>query len=82
MSKAKLSVTVDSRLVEELDELARDSSRSRVVEQALTSWLRERRRRRLENAIERYYADMAPKERAEDAEWAELAAESLDRSWS
>jgi metal-responsive CopG/Arc/MetJ family transcriptional regulator len=82
MSKAKLSVTVDSRLVEELDELAQDSSRSRVVEQALTSWLRERRRRRLEHEIERYYADMAPAEQAENAEWAELAAESLDRSWS
>jgi metal-responsive CopG/Arc/MetJ family transcriptional regulator len=82
MSKAKLSVTVDSRLVEELDELAQDSSRSRVVEQALTSWLRERRRRRLEHEIERYYADMAPAEQAENAEWAELSAESLDRSWS
>ena len=82
MSKAKLSVTVDSRLVEELDELAEDSSRSRVVEQALMTWLRDRRRRRLENAIEQYYLDMVPAEREEDADWAELAAESVDRSWS
>ena len=81
MSKAKLSVTVDSRLVEQLDELAQDSSRSRIVEQALTSWLRDSRRRRLESAIERYYADMPPAERAEDAEWAGLAAETIDRSW-
>ena len=82
MSKAKLSVTVDSRIVEELDELAQDSSRSRIVEQALTSWLRHSRRRRLENAIERYYTDMLPEEREEDAKSAELATESVDRSWS
>ncbi len=82
MAKAKLSVTVDSRLVEELDDLARDSSRSRIVEQALTSWLRDRRRLRLEDAIERYYSEMTPRERAEDAEWAELAKQSLERSRS
>ena len=82
MSKAKLSVTVDARLVEELDALAQDSSRSRIVEQALTSWLRERRRRRLEDAIERYYSEMTPHERTEDAEWAELAKQSTGHSWS
>jgi len=82
MPKTKLSVTVDARLVEELDELARDSSRSQIVERALTRWLRESRRRRLEDEIERYYLEMTEEERAEDRQWADVAERSIKRAWS
>jgi len=82
VSKTKLSVTVDARLVDELDELATDSNRSRIVEQALTAWLRDKRRRRLEQDIERYYLEMSEDERAEDAEWADLGKHSLPHTWS
>ena len=82
MPKTKLSVTVDARLVDELDELAADSNRSRIVEQALAAWLRDRRRQRLEQETERYYLEMTEEERAEDAEWADLGKQSLERTWS
>ena len=82
MPKTKLSVTVDARLVEELDELARDSSRSQIVERALTRWLQETRRRRLEDEIERYYLEMTEEERAEDWQWADVAERSIKRTWS
>ena len=80
MPKAKLSVTVDERLVDQLDELAAESSRSQVVESALACWLRQRRRLQLEDEIERYYLDLTDEDRDEDAEWAELGARSLDRA--
>jgi metal-responsive CopG/Arc/MetJ family transcriptional regulator len=81
MAKAKISVTVEKALVEECDRQARGGNRSEVVESALTAWLRERRRRRLEEEIERYYASLPARERREGARWAELASRSLGDVW-
>ena len=81
MAKTKISVTVEQALVAECDRQSRGGSRSEVVESALAAWLRERRRRSLEEEIERYYASLPARERREDSRWAELAGRTLGHSW-
>jgi metal-responsive CopG/Arc/MetJ family transcriptional regulator len=81
MGKAKISVTIERSLVRDCDRFARGTSRSEVVERALARWLRERRRRSLEDEIEQYYASLGAKERAEDAEWAGLGSRALGEIW-
>ena len=80
MAKTKISVTVEQALVAECDRQSRGGSRSEVVESALAAWLRERRRRSLEEEIERYYSSLSARERREDSRWAELAGRSLGHS--
>ena len=81
MGKAKISVTVDASLVERLDHLDIDASRSEIVELALTRWLHDARRQALEDEIEEYYADFTRKDQKDDAEWARLASSSLFETW-
>ena len=81
MPKTKISVTVESSLVRDCDRISRGSSRSEVVEKALAAWLRERRRRRLEEEIEKYYSSVSASDRKEDARWADLAGRTLGESW-
>ncbi len=82
MPKTKISVTVESSLVRECDRRSRGGSRSEVVESALAAWLRERRRRSLEEEIEKYYASLsASGARKEDARWADLAGRALRDAW-
>lgn len=70
MGKAKITVTIDEALIEELDRLsgARKASRSRLVEEAVKDW----RRRQIEEELIQGYRAMA-REDAETAE-ARLAA--------
>jgi Ribbon-helix-helix protein, copG family len=72
MPKAKVSVTVEGSLLRQVDRMARGASRSEVFEDALASWLRNRRRERLEEEIQLYYRSLGAAEREEDAAWAEL----------
>ncbi|HKA37552.1 MAG TPA: hypothetical protein VKH43_12085 [Thermoanaerobaculia bacterium] len=81
MPKTKISVTVEESLIRECDRQARGVSRSEVVERALAGWLRERRRRTLEEEVEKYYVSRSDDERAEDARWADLAGRSLGELW-
>lgn len=81
MAKAKVSVTVDGALLRQCDRAARGASRSEVFEQALARWLRDVRRKGLEDEIERYYASLSTAERAEDSEWAGLAPRVLGEVW-
>jgi metal-responsive CopG/Arc/MetJ family transcriptional regulator len=81
MGKTKISVTVETALVKECDRQSRGGSRSEVVENALAAWLRERRRRSLEEEIERYYSSLPARDRKEDARWADLAGRSLGHRW-
>ena len=52
-----------------------------VFEQALEKWLRDLRKRSLEEDIERYYSSLNRTERAEDSEWASLAPRVLGETW-
>lgn len=82
MPKAKLSVTVDAELLKKVDRVAGGSSRSEIVEKALSRWLRSRKRQELDSEIERYYAEMSAGEREEDSAWAELGRTALSDTWS
>jgi metal-responsive CopG/Arc/MetJ family transcriptional regulator len=82
MAKARVSVTVDRVLLRRCDRVARGASRSQVFEQALVRWLRDLRQKSLEEEVERYYSSLNRADRAEDAEWAGLAARSLGETWT
>jgi metal-responsive CopG/Arc/MetJ family transcriptional regulator len=81
MPKTKISVTVESSLLLQVERMARGASRSEVVESALASWLRNRRREKLEEEVELYYRSLGAAEGEEDAEWAELSGRLLGESW-
>ena len=81
MPKTKISVTVESTLVEKVDQLDIDASRSEIVEMALERWLRSQRVESLERAIETYYREVTKDEQKEDAEWAALSANAIDETW-
>ena len=81
MAKAKISVTIDQSLLDACDKIAPRVSRSEIVQTALARWLRDRRRRALEEEIERYYASQGDDARAEDADWAETGARALGETW-
>ena len=81
MPKEKVSVTVERSLLRDCDRIAPGASRSEVFEAALTRWLRDRRRQRLEEEIERYYASLRAAERSEDSEWAEFGGRQLGEMW-
>jgi metal-responsive CopG/Arc/MetJ family transcriptional regulator len=81
MPKTKVSVTIEGSLLLQVERMARGASRSEVVESALASWLRNRRRERLEEEIELYYRSFGAAEGEEDATWAELSGRLLGESW-
>ncbi len=81
MAKCKVSVTVDTKLIERVDQAAGESTRSQIVEEALAGWMRNRRRTQLETEIERYYAEMSQAERQEDESWSENSAANLAKTW-
>ena len=81
MPKTKVSVTVEGSLLLQVERMARGASRSEVVESALASWLRNRRREKLEEEIELYYRTLGAAEGEEDSEWAELSGRLLGESW-
>jgi metal-responsive CopG/Arc/MetJ family transcriptional regulator len=81
MAKTKISVTVDSKLVEKVDQLDTDASRSEIVEMALGHWLRNQRLESLNRAVEEYYRDLTIDEQREDAEWAALSARAVNEAW-
>jgi metal-responsive CopG/Arc/MetJ family transcriptional regulator len=81
MPKTKISVTVERSLILECDRQSGGGSRSEVVEKALAAWLRERRRRSLEEEIERHYTSLPARDRKEASRWAALAGRSLGDVW-
>lgn len=81
MAKAKISVTVESSVIRDCARFAKGRSRSEIVERALTSWLRDVRRKSLEEEVERYYTSLSPADRQEDSRWAGLASRFLGESW-
>lgn len=80
-TKRKVSVTVPEAILEEVDRLAGDLSRSAIFEQALVSWLRQHRQAALDLAIERYYRSLSQEEHAEDAAWTALGDETVRDRW-
>lgn len=81
-AKVKVSVTIDQRLLREVERLAGDASRSEVFERALTAWVRGQARAALDRAIETYYLGRSADERREDEDWGAVGDESVRKQWS
>jgi len=81
--KTKVTVTLSSDLVDEIDKVAGklEVPRSQLIEQILRRWQEEKEKRRLEKEIEEYYLGMTEEEQQEDKEWTNLAVESAKRFW-
>jgi metal-responsive CopG/Arc/MetJ family transcriptional regulator len=82
--KVRVTATLPSDMVKALDQTTKRrglSSRSRALEIALTHWLRETRRREIEQEVEAYYRSLTAMEKREDREWAQFASRSNRRLW-
>ncbi len=77
MAKTKISISVDAQVLDRAKELAPDVSRSELVEVALRSWARAKRRKQLEDEVARYYASLSKEDHEQDAAWARLGEEAL-----
>jgi metal-responsive CopG/Arc/MetJ family transcriptional regulator len=80
--KTKVSVSVHTHLLREVQRVAGGVSRSAIFDQALAHWLRERRQAQLERAIEDYYNSRNAAERVEDDAWAESGDDAVRRVWN
>jgi Arc/MetJ-type ribon-helix-helix transcriptional regulator len=77
--RVPVTASLETGVVRALDDLAKRrglSSRSRAVEEALSYWLAEQERRRVEQDVEAYYRGLSGPERGEEAEWARFASRS------
>jgi metal-responsive CopG/Arc/MetJ family transcriptional regulator len=75
--KVRVTASLEAGVVRALDDLAKRrglSSRSRAVEEALSYWLAEQEKRRVEQEMEAYYRGLTGPEMREDAEWAGFAS--------
>ena len=81
MPKCKVSVTVDTRIMERVDKAADQSTRSQIIEEALALWIHTRRHKQLESDIEKYYAAISAAEHAEDSAWAAQSLGLLPATW-
>ncbi len=80
-TKTKISITVRSDLLSEIDRACTRGGRSTVVEEALSWWLRRRKQAALDRAIESYYRALKASEQREDERWAGLFGDEAARQW-
>jgi len=80
--RLRVTASLNAGMIKALDELAKRrglSSRSRALETALSYWLAEQERRRVEEEVEAYYRGRTDTEKREDKEWAAFSSRSLGR---
>jgi len=84
MRKAKLTITISSDLSSEIDEIAKrkGTPRSQLMEEILRDWLSVSKKKAIEKDIKAYYLSLTEEEKKENKEWAEVAAESAERTWN
>jgi metal-responsive CopG/Arc/MetJ family transcriptional regulator len=82
--KAKLTVTIDKDVIEQIDGIAKkeETPRSKVMEVLLRDGLLNSKKKEIEKQIEAYYLSLTESEKNEDSKWAEIAAESAKRTWN
>jgi metal-responsive CopG/Arc/MetJ family transcriptional regulator len=83
-AKVKVTVSLNSELVKELDMLVTETgvaSRSLLMEDALRKWLNEQKRQKIEREMEAYYLSLTDQEKQEDREWGHTAAEAARCLW-
>lgn len=83
LRKAKLTVTIRSDVVNEINQIAREKGtpRSQIMEEMLRDSLVKSKKRTIERDIEAYYLSLTEKEKKEDREWTRIAEESVKRRW-
>ena len=77
MAKRKLSLSLDSDLLDNLAAIFPAANRSASIEQILRVWLQQRAKAQLDAEVEAYYRGMTAEELAEDAAWARMGEETL-----
>lgn len=70
--KQRISITVDSRLLQDIDQLT--DNRSAAVEEGLRLW----RRQQIENQLRSFYQNQKPTDRQFDQDWGELAQTQME----
>lgn len=81
MPKAKVSVTIDEALLRQCEKSGRGVGRSEMFEDALSRWLYDERRKRLEDEVEVYYASLSRADKRAEARWSESAHRFLGETW-
>ena len=76
--KLKISISLDADVLDAVDRraAAEKTTRSAIMEQWLRDASRQADLRRLEEETAAYYDALTPRERADDAEWADFASRS------
>lgn len=82
--KAKLTITINSDLAGEINEIARGKEipRSQLMEEILREWLSVSKKKAVEKDIRAYYMSLTEEEKRENKEWSDAAAESAERIWN
>ena len=84
LKKVKVTASLDAQLVKNLDEFLKESksrSRSQLIEDVLSKWQIEQKRRQLESQVEKYYLSLSDEEQKEDRQWSQIAAKSARHLW-
>lgn len=85
LTKEKVTVSIDPRLVAAVDQEVRvhhADSRSAVVEEAIRLWQHEQRRRAIEVGVEAYYRARSRQEQQEDRAWGRVASRQAKSLWN
>ena len=83
-AKVKVTASLAPDLVKAIDGYLKESkarSRSQLIEDVIRSWLMAQKKRKLECEIEQYYLSLSDRERKEDQEWTDIAAQSIHHLW-
>lgn len=70
--KQRVSITIDSKLLEDIDQLT--DNRSAAVEEGLRLW----RKQQIENQLRTFYQTQTPTDRQLDEDWAEFAQTQME----
>jgi post-segregation antitoxin (ccd killing protein) len=71
-TKQRISITVDSKLLRDIDQLT--GNRSAAVEEGLRLW----HRQQIENQLRAFYQTQKPTERQFDQDWGEFAQTQME----
>lgn len=83
LHKAKLTVTISSEVVNEIDKISKGkrAPRSQVMEEALRYWLLQTRKKAIEQEVAAYYLSLTEEEKKEDRTWAKTSSENAKGAW-
>ncbi len=75
-AKRRFSVTIDAKLVDEIDKLTQN--RSQAIEEGLRLWYA----KQIEDQLRKFYQNRSQADIAVEQEWLEFVEGQLDEAWS